>query len=215
MATGARAQLPDSSRAEILGAAAGCFTESGYAATSIDDVARSIGATKGMIYHHFQSKADLFAEVFRAGMDMNYAAVQPLASLPGRAVDRWRRMAWAHTLMMIETRTFQRVVWMGVEMHLRGATTPEQRQVFNELIEYRTQYGVMFRKEMLAAKADGDFAFEDISIANQVMFMCLNSPIFWFKSRTGETAADREAVVAQIVDYAQAGLSNTHRGGRR
>ena len=77
MSLGVREQHVDNSRADILGAAARCFMERGYTATSIDDVARSLGATKGRIYHHFPSKADLFAEVFRAGMDMNFAAIEP------------------------------------------------------------------------------------------------------------------------------------------
>ncbi|MGD9915173.1 MAG: TetR/AcrR family transcriptional regulator [Rhizobiaceae bacterium] len=51
----------DSSRADILRTAALCFMERGYYATSIDDVARKLGATKGRIYHHFPSKGDLFA----------------------------------------------------------------------------------------------------------------------------------------------------------
>ena len=115
----------DGARLEILVAAADCFAERGYAVTSIDDVARRLGATKGRIYHHFPSKGDLFAEVFRAGMDMNHAAIAPLSELPGPALPRWRRMAMAHVLQMIMTKPFQRAVWIGVEMHLAGATTPE------------------------------------------------------------------------------------------
>ena len=77
--------VAESSRADILRAAASCFTEHGYTATSIDDVARRIGATKGMIYHHYRSKADMFADVFRSGMQMNFAAIEPCRSLGGRA----------------------------------------------------------------------------------------------------------------------------------
>ncbi|MDP1092318.1 helix-turn-helix domain-containing protein, partial [Klebsiella pneumoniae] len=57
----------DGSRAAILDAAAACFMAKGYAASSIDDVARSRGSTKGLIYHHNPSKGDLFADVIRAG----------------------------------------------------------------------------------------------------------------------------------------------------
>jgi AcrR family transcriptional regulator len=109
--------------------------ERGYSATSIDDVARRLGATKGRIYHHYSSKSDLFADVFRFGMEMNYRAIEPLRRSGERAVERWRKMALIHVVQMISTRQFQRVVWEGVEMQLRGATTPEQRTAFAELIE--------------------------------------------------------------------------------
>ncbi len=178
----------------------------GYAATSLDEIARSLGATKGRIYHHFPSKADLFAEVFRAGMDANYAAIEPMKQLPGPAAQRWRRMAMTHVLQMIERQPFQRAVWMGVEMHLRGATTPEQRSVFSDLLEYRTAYGRLFRDEIVQGREDGDFDFGDVSIAAQLMFMTLNSPIFWYKQRTGETRAQREDIASQVVTCAWRGL---------
>ena len=39
------------------------------------------------------------------------------------------------------------------------------------------------------------------------MFMTLNSPIFWYSPRTGETRADTEQLARKVVDYAQGGLS--------
>ncbi len=206
MMSGVREQVADDSRMDILRAAARCFMDRGYAAASIDDVARSLGATKGRIYHHFPSKADLFAEVFRAGMDMNYEAVAPFRSLDGPALSRWRKMARAHTVQMITTKPFQRAVWIGVEMHLRGATTPEQREVLNELIDYRSRYGDIFREVLARGRDEGDFSFDGLSIANQLMFMTLNSPIFWYTPRAGETRADIEDIADQIVAFALGGL---------
>ncbi len=48
---------------EILAAAAQCFSQQGFAATSIDSVARFLGSTKGRVYHYFPSKLDLFNAV--------------------------------------------------------------------------------------------------------------------------------------------------------
>ena len=103
MTLSVRELVLDNSRADILQAAANCFTERGYAQTSIDDVARRLSATKGRIYHHYPSKADLFADVFKTGMDMNYAAVAPYRDMPGSPIERWRRMATAHVRQMVET----------------------------------------------------------------------------------------------------------------
>ena len=140
-------------------------------------------------------------------MDLNYEAVRPFIDQPGPALPRWRRMAMAHVLLMIDTKPFQRAVWIGVEMHLRGATTPEQRSVFNELIEYRHNYGMLFRNTLLQGRDEGVFRFDDLSITNQLMFMTLNSPIFWYSPRVGETRADVEVVAKKVVDYALGGLS--------
>lgn len=206
MTLSVREHLADSSRAEILRAAATCFNDRGYSATSIDDVARSLGATKGMIYHHYPSKADLFAGVFRVGMEMNYTAIAPCRVLPGPAVARWRKMALVHTMQMITTKPFQRVVWEGVSMYLRGATTPEQRTVFAELLESRRNYGRIFRETIAKGRDEGDFSFENIGITEQVMFLTLNSPLFWYSPRAGETEADIEDIARQVVTFALRGL---------
>lgn len=209
MTLSVREFVQDSSRSEILRAAANCFMQNGYASTSIDDVARSLGATKGMIYHHYPSKADMFADVFRVGMDMNYAAIEPYRSMAGPAAERWRRMALVHTMQMIKTKPFQRVVWEGVSMYLRGATTPAQRSVFEELQESRRGYGNIFRDVIEQAREDGDFSFGNIGLTEQVMFLTLNSPLFWYSPRPGETEAEIENIASQVVTFAYRGL-----GGR-
>src|SRR3546814_6257739 len=58
-----RPSAPDGVRADILNAAATIFNERGYAATSIDDVADRLGASKGRIYHYYRSKTDIFLDL--------------------------------------------------------------------------------------------------------------------------------------------------------
>ncbi len=206
MTLSVRELVLDNSRADILQAAATCFAERGYAQTSIDDVARKLRATKGRIYHHYPSKADLFADVFRTGMDMNYAAIQPYRGAAGSALDRWRGMARAHVRQMIETKAFQRAVWEGVEMHLRGATTPEQRDELTRLSAYRDEYGNIFRAILAEGRDQGFFRFEHIGIANQLALMTLNSPIFWYTPRSGESDRDITKIIDQVVICALRGL---------
>lgn len=193
-------------RFEILEAAAACFEERGFASTSIDDVARRLGSTKGRIYHHFSSKTDLFAAVYRHGMEMLHVHLAAVVDREMDPLQKLKLLATEHVHMMLATRAFQRVVWEGVELHLRGATTPEQREAFDALIASRERYSAYFREAEERAKAQGLLDYESLSIANQVMFMTLNSPIFWYKARPGETDEDREALVRQIVMFALRGL---------
>ena len=206
----AEAEMPvaagEGSRAEILEAAALCFMERGYQATSIDDVARRLGATKGRVYHHYPSKADLFADIFRAGMDMNFAAIAPCLEGSSDPLGRLRAMAAVHTRQMIRTRAYQRVVWEGVEMHLRGATTPQQREAFTRLQQHRDDYEKLFRDAIAAGRDAGQLSFDSLGVASQLLFISLNSPIFWYSPRAGETEADTERTANQIVAYALRGL---------
>lgn len=198
---------------EILHMAAQCFMDRGFASTSIDDVARRLGSTKGRIYHFFASKADLFFAVAEVGMEFNYAAIDASLKKSAPAIERLRSMAYAHCMSMIETRAYQHSVWQGVEIHLRGSTTPEQRERLNALVASRERYSDLFRAVMEEAARDGAVHYRDLSIARQLMFMTLNSPIFWYKPRPGETAQDRHRIARQCTDYALAGLGDPAEGG--
>ncbi len=47
-------------RQAILDAAAQCFAEKGYNETTVDDIAKASGTSKGSIYIYFKSKEELF-----------------------------------------------------------------------------------------------------------------------------------------------------------
>jgi AcrR family transcriptional regulator len=50
-------------RGSLVAAARSLFGERGYAATSVDEIVRAAGVTKGALYHHFTDKDDLFRAV--------------------------------------------------------------------------------------------------------------------------------------------------------
>jgi AcrR family transcriptional regulator len=65
-----RTLLPRAERQEtILRGAASAFAHSGYAATSMEDVAAASGITKLIVYRHFDSKEDLYRAVLERVSD--------------------------------------------------------------------------------------------------------------------------------------------------
>ncbi len=53
--------MPTDRAGQIVAAASALFNGRGVEGVSLDDVASDLGASKGLIYHHFNSKADLVA----------------------------------------------------------------------------------------------------------------------------------------------------------
>ena len=53
----------DERQAQILAAAAAAFARTGFAGTSMDDVAAEAGITRLIVYRHFDSKEDLYRAV--------------------------------------------------------------------------------------------------------------------------------------------------------
>jgi AcrR family transcriptional regulator len=62
--------LPRAERQEsILRGAAGAFARTGYAATSMEDIAAASGITKLIVYRHFASKEELYRAVLQRVFD--------------------------------------------------------------------------------------------------------------------------------------------------
>ncbi len=58
-----QAERRATTRAALVDAARALFAEHGIAATANDDIAARAGVTRGALYHHFESKADVAAAV--------------------------------------------------------------------------------------------------------------------------------------------------------
>jgi AcrR family transcriptional regulator len=59
-----KVQQGTTTRNALLDAARTLFGEHGYAATSLDEIARAAKVTKGALYHHYDGKQELFAAVY-------------------------------------------------------------------------------------------------------------------------------------------------------
>ncbi|WP_371476680.1 TetR/AcrR family transcriptional regulator [Kitasatospora sp. NBC_00315] len=64
MARRTQADRSENTTGEIVDAAITLFGREGYAAVSIDGIARAAGVTKGAVYHHFDGKTALLRAAF-------------------------------------------------------------------------------------------------------------------------------------------------------
>lgn len=196
----------DPNRWEILRAAAEAFMEHGYAATSIDTVAAVLGATKGRIYYCYKSKADLFFDVHREAMLLNVGTIKPIATGPGSAVDRLRRMIEAHLGLIVNHLPLQRVSIQGVEMHLSSSTTPQQRLLLESLIGMRDDYERLFAQVLNEGIAAGEFRSLDVKIVVKFLLGGLNWVCVWYKPRPNQTAKAHRQFIDESATFLLRGV---------
>jgi AcrR family transcriptional regulator len=75
-----QSERPVATIAAILNAARKLFSVRGFDATSIDDIAASAGVAKGAVYHHFESKEEIFTQVLE-GVQAELASQPPPAAI--------------------------------------------------------------------------------------------------------------------------------------
>ena len=192
---------------ELLRAAAECFQSRGFAATSIDTVARHLGATKGRVYHYFPSKMDLFNAVRERAMDLVFAASDQGYDLQGTPAERLYAMSEGHARSMIDDLPYMHVLMDGLQMLRYSTTTQFQREAMEAHLTRRDLYEQRFREVVMQGVADGQFHIgPQLSITIQSFMSTLNGPVFWYRPRGDDTAESRQAIVDDVVRFAMSGL---------
>lgn len=189
------------SREEILSAAAELFMDFGYAATSLDAVADRIGSTKGRIYHHYRSKADLFFDVQVTAMTRLISEIEPIARGAGAPVQRLAAMALRHTQILLTELPMQKVAVQGLERNLLGAAVNRLRFV----IRMRDDYEGLFAEVIDEGIRAGELIDLPAQLATKPFFGAMNWATLWYSQRRLQ---DPEA----INDIAQALAACAMRG---
>jgi AcrR family transcriptional regulator len=91
---GAYGQMREERIGEILAAACKVFAARGYGATLIEDITNAADISKGLLYHYFSSKDDLFVALVEQEMEGALALIHSAAEQPGTP---WDRLRWLVT----------------------------------------------------------------------------------------------------------------------
>ena len=199
------------SSGEILQAAAELFMAFGYAATSIDAVAERLGATKGRIYHHYRSKADLYFDVQVAAMTRVMSAVEPIARQPGSALQRLSAMALCHAQILLTELPMQKVAVQGLERQLLGnslGNTPASQRL-QAVILLRDDYERLFAEVIDDGIREGVFVDLPPRLATKPFFGVLNWATVWYSPRRLQSAEAIDNLARTLADFALRGLLKT------
>ena len=91
----------DTRKEQIYRAASALFSERGYRATSIRDIARELDLQGGSLYAHISSKEDVLWEIIARVAESFYAAVRPIAESDAPTSERLRAMIHAHVDVVV------------------------------------------------------------------------------------------------------------------
>jgi|OpeIllAssembly_1097287.scaffolds.fasta_scaffold95455_2 AcrR family transcriptional regulator len=196
------------SRDEILQAAAELFMEFGYTATSIDAVAERLGATKGRIYHHYRSKADLYFDVQVAAMNRVTEVIEPIARRPGGAVERLSAMALRHAQILLTELPMQKVAVQGLERQLLGnapGASPAAKRL-RAVVKMRDDYERLFAEVIDDGIREGVFIDLPPRLATKPFFGALNWATVWYSPRRLQSAEAVDDIAQVLAAFALRGL---------
>jgi AcrR family transcriptional regulator len=194
-------------RSRILDAAAEAFMATGFATATIDDIAREVGATKGLVYYHFRSKFDIFLAVYEEAMGRVRERIELHVHGEGTGRDRLVAMSVAHVVNLMEDLAYHHVVHQAVRGQVATALKARQRDALQALNQLRSDYEQLFRRVVEAGIADGSLRAVDASLATRTLLSNLNAVDTWFRRIEGQPPAEIQALARGVVDLLIGGLT--------
>lgn len=190
----ARAELRARKREAILVAAVRMFNERGYHATSLDDVAASLGISKPVVYHYLGNKEQVLLECMQRGLAELSSALDDARVQPGSGLERLKSFMFRYA--QINMADFGRcVIRTGDEV-----LSPDNRARFRAL---KREIDSQLRGLVAEAGADGSAHVEDIRLATFALAGALNWPARWHVEN-GTMAA--EEIAGKLVGFLIDGL---------
>lgn len=179
----------------VLTAAVRMFNARGYHATSLDDVAASLGVSKPTIYHYLGNKEQVLVECLTIGMDQLLAAAAEARAALGRGIDRLRAFLLSYAEVNMED--FGRCNILTANETL----STDAREAIRLL---KRRIHATMQELVEEGVADGSIAPCDPTFAALTLASALNGPSRWHRPDGPETPSQ---IAVKLVDFLTAGLA--------
>jgi TetR/AcrR family transcriptional regulator len=210
-----QSERADQTRARILEAAIGEFSENGLAGARTEQIAEAAGVNKALLYYYFQGKEALYASALEAVADRVVTSSMAAMSADRSAGERLVHFALNHFDRIHSQRAFQSLMQQEL-MRLRQG----EENALASLVEKAFRPMMTRLKDLLA---EGMRTGELIHVDEwQMMYAALGANVFYFLSGPvmglllGKNTFERKALKARrkaAVEYlGQTVFSNRNHG---
>lgn len=182
-------------REALLLAAVRMFNARGFHATSLDEVAASLGVSKPTIYHYLGNKDQVLFECVSRGIEELRGAADAALLVPGVGRDRLR--AFLLRYGQINMSDYGRCVIRTGEESL----SPESAARFRGL---KREIDTAMRELIGEAMADGSIRRRDVKLVAFTLAGALNWPARWFRNDGVQSSED---VARAMVDLLLEGVA--------
>ena len=192
-----------SRRAEILRSAVAAFRRRGYHGASVDEIAGTLGMTKGNLYYYFKNKEEILFFCHDWSLDILLDRLREVQKEGGPPDRRLRRLIVAFVHMIIDE-------LHGTALTLDlGALSPP---LLRKDILKRDRFDRGIRRILQDGMERGTFAPGDPKLLTFAILGAVNWISRWFDPRGPATS---DEIGRAFAEYLIAGLGADRRGGVR
>jgi AcrR family transcriptional regulator len=183
----------EATRRHLLGVATRLFAEQGYDETSVEEVLRTAGVSRGSLYHHFAGKDRLFEAVVEHVEQEIIVTGLIETGAKHRDPVRALRAGCAAWLALVEVPAVRQIVLIDAPAVLGWQRWRE--------IDERYGFGLM-KEALTAVAAAGRLAEADIDVVGHLLLGALNEAAMLVARATAPGRARRQAIdaVDRLID---------------
>ena len=159
---------------QIYSTARSLFSERGYHATTVRDIARELNIQGGSLYAHIESKEDVLWEIVNRAAEQFLGAVEPIVASGKSPADKLRDMVRAHVQVVAGN-----LADATVFLHEWKFLGEERRRA---IAERRDRYENLYRRVIEEGVQLGAFADTDPKMAALLVLSTVNWLPQWYKS---------------------------------
>jgi AcrR family transcriptional regulator len=184
-----------------------CVAEGGFRSARVTRIAGLAGVATGTIYRHFESREDLFAEIFRLATQREVDKVADALATSGNAAERLERAL----------RQFAERALKGPMMAWSLIAEPVDPKVEVERLAYRKAYANLFEKTIREGIEEGCIPDQDARQSSTCLVGAIAESLVGPLSPTQTSQADsatsdnNDPLVNSIIRFCMQGLTGARR----
>lgn len=157
----------------MLRAALHVFSRQGYAASTLEDIAKEAGVTRGAIYWHFQGKAELYQTLLAEGSQKPFQLLDEISSAGYSPAEALRRLIVRSLEYIEEDEVFQATVELTLFKSEPGIVDT-QGEGLAQKYQGATAFAQQLEQILRAGMVSGEFSAD---LDTQVTALAFNALI--------------------------------------
>lgn len=182
-------------RNDILEAAAQIFSQKGFHATSMQDIAQAVNLQKASLYHHVSSKQEILVAVLDQALDLLIERMQEVMALSLPPDQKLRQAMKVYLTAMLDHRDLAAVMLLE-----HRSLEPEYHA---RHIPRRDRFERLWRDLIQAGLDQEMFCCIDPGMASRALLGVMNWTITWYRP---DGSLSAEMIAEQFADLFLCGL---------
>ncbi len=158
---------------EILSAAAQIFSQKGFHAASMQDIAQAVNLQKASLYHHISSKQEILLALLDRALDLLIEDIQQVVNQPLSADEKLRQAMVAYLTAMLDHRDLASVL-------LLEHRSLEPQYQLQHMVN-RDRFEQIWRDMVQEGIDQGVFNCTDPALVSRSVLGVMNWTITWYR----------------------------------